>query len=257
MKVEVKIYDESNDTAETTYFLIMGHTASGTRYFRTMMENLGIFRGSSTYSEVIKERDPEKAWQNMCVSTKQMGEFVGTFVHIPHQIIEILQVLYPNVEITEKNTMKYLTRKMPYVKFIYITRLNKFHKAIADVRAQKNGKTARLFMVDSSDSVEDYNMNELYQKTLKGISDEINTLVFFESNDIEPLYITYEELCQDRLGVLKRVVAFLDISVSEKKIKEVVSAYYPKRTDTAVKDELFRQMMKQRQYVRIEGVNRK
>lgn len=130
-------------------------------------------------------------------------------------------------KITGVSCYQIFQQLFPGIKFIYLYRQNKLRQAISMVKAQRSGYWSKR------DAAESINTSKYGEYSFQDISNTLNYFAiyeafwidFFESYNISPLQITYEELCTDKKSVLSEIVDFLDVSKPKDQLITEVSFY--------------------------------
>ena len=217
------------------YYIIYGFQSSGTRYLQQIFETIGL--GTSSFIHNVasgKREDIDKYFKENI-----RNNVWGTRIHGHTDITKTLQKIYPNEDIFS-DLMSFLNRLCPGVKFIYLTRLNKLQHAISWKRALNIGKSLEA----TGDAPEDYSNEEILKMMNSFNVHESFTRDFFTKNNIKPLYITYEELCDDNVGVARRVLNFLEIHEKRDLGKIIRNTNFPQRIHCDVRDKLYCRMQK-------------
>ena len=219
------------------YYIFHALESSGNRYFMALLKAIGLGTGSF-FDEVLKLDTHKRSIDELfkgCIKNNVWGS--GTHNH--RHIIEALDIVYPNQNVLS-DPIPFLYRLCPDVKFISLIRLNKLKHAVSWVRAENIG-----FGLDTTgDSLSDYSDDTIFRKMQAICDRSVATFSFFDENNIKPLYITYEELCDDNVKVAKRVLQFLEIPVKRNIDKIIRSVQFAERTDTKVRDALYARVLK-------------
>ena len=219
------------------YYILYGLESSGTRYFTNIMGALGL-GGGVFFAHVFKtakDKEDIKSYYGMCLKNNVWG----SKIHSHADIEKALDIIFANQNISS-NPMKFLNRLCPDVKFIYLSRLNKLKQAVSWARNRKIG----VKLAATGDSLSDYTDEDILKWVKRICYLESLALNFFEENNIKPLYITYEELCDDKTKVVRRVLQFLEIPEKPGQCEIIGKKRFPQRKYCDVRDALYRRMQK-------------
>ena len=220
------------------YYILYSFPSGGTRFLNELLKKFGL--GTGTFF-----RATLKMVENMEDIDRYFKESIrnnvwGSTIHWHMQIMPALKKIYPNEDISSSNLMHFLYLLCPDVKFIHLTRLNKLQQAISNVRAHNIGR----HLDATGDTPEDYSNEDILEMMNFFNFRESLAQDFFKKNNIEPLYITYEELCNDKIKVARRVLQFLEIPEKPGHGEIIREKRFPQRIHCDVRDALYRRMQK-------------
>ena len=99
----------------------------------------------------------------------------------------------------------------PDVKFVFLHRINKIKQAISLEKAYQQKSYVQR---DKLETDLKYDREKITSHILQYIRYESDWLRFFDSNDIVPHIITYEDLCADKSSTVEKLLDFLEIQLS-------------------------------------------
>ena len=211
--------------------------SGGTRFLQELLKKFGLGTGTFFRDTIKMAKDKEDIDRYFKESIR--NDVWGSTIHWHMQIKLALKIIYPDQNV-HSNPMKFLNRLCPGVKFIYLTRLNKLQQAISWTRAENIGTHLKA----TGDAPEDYSNEDILKMMNFFNFRESLAQDFFEENNIKPLYITYEELCDDKIKVARRVLQFLEIPEKPGHGEVISKKRFPQRKHCDVRDVLYRRMQK-------------
>ena len=219
------------------YYIMYSFPSGGTRFLQELLKKFGLGTGTFFRDTIKMAKDKEDIDRYFKESIR--NDVWGSTIHWHMQIKLALKIIYPDQNV-HSNPMKFLNRLCPGVKFIYLTRLNKLQQAISWTRAENIGTHLKA----TGDAPEDYSNEDILKMMNFFNFRESLAQDFFEENNIKPLYITYEELCDDKIKVARRVLQFLEIPEKPGHGEVISKKRFPQRKHCDVRDVLYRRMQK-------------
>ena len=145
----------------------------------------------------------------------------------------VLGRLREQPEFAKLSEAEIVERLFPNVKFIFMTRRNKFRQAISLSRAEKSRVWEKHNQILQKQSPVQTQLHPFYLKSaLKRVHEREQTWIdFFKRNDIQPLEIEYETLVKSFQTMVPRVLDFIDIEyptdlkVEQNKFKKQADMY--------------------------------
>ena len=220
------------------YYIMYSFPSGGTRFLQQLLGKFGLGTGTFFRATVKKAKNREDIDRYFKESIRH--NVWGATIHWHMDITPALKRIYPNEDISSSNLMHFLLRLCPDVKFIYLTRLNKLQQAISWTRAQNIG----THLEATGDAPEDYSNEDILRMMNFFNFRESLAQDFFKENNIKPLYITYEELCDDKIKVARQVLQFLEIPEKPGQCEIIGKKRFPERKYCDVRNALYRRMQR-------------
>ena len=219
------------------YYIMCSFPSGGTRFLQELLKKFGLGTGTFFRDTIKMAKGKEDIDRYFKEGIR--NDVWGSTIHWHMQIKLALKIIYPDQNV-ESNPMKFLNRLCPGVKFIYLTRLNKLQQAISWTRAQNIG----THLEATGDAPEDYSNEDILKMMNFFNFRESLAQDFFKENNIKPLYITYEELCDDKIKVARQVLQFLEIPEKPGQCEIIGKKRFPERKYCDVRNALYRRMQR-------------
>ena len=165
----------------------------------------------------------------------------GATVHWSHWKVVLAKLR----EITshQGDDFQMLNDTFPGLKFIYLYRLNKIKQSISWVKAEQTGQ----FSYPRNEKVKagEYNKAKINNFLKRIVVDQAHWQNFFDTYNIRPHLVVYEELCANRVQVISGILDFLELPSNMDKPNSVPldSVQTPIRQYDAVSEEWYRKFM--------------
>lgn len=136
------------------------------------------------------------------------------------------------------NDFEVLNHLFPGVKFIYLYRLNKVKQAISWVKV-KQSKRHEGYRYDELD---------IERTIVRMCQDDACWMNLFERYNITPHFLTYESLCENKVGTISNILDFLGIQfVSNTSLENHLNNIkLPVRQYDATNEEWYRKFLKEK-----------
>jgi LPS sulfotransferase NodH len=137
-----------------------------------------------------------------------------------YQFVELAKKLAGLEGFQSLTTAGLMTKAFPNLKYLWLTRRDKARQAISYLLAIKTGK---WWEIDGSksgrseDTIDDsdFEPREVGRLEEKLAQNDVAWQRYFESNDISPLIVYYEDLAADYRGTIARVLSWLGVHVAD------------------------------------------
>ena len=134
----------------------------------------------------------------------------------------------------------------PNLKFIYLYRLNKIKQAISWVRAKQTGQWQ--YPVNEKVKDVEYNEPEIEKILMRINLQQARWQNFFDTYNICPCFVAYEELCENRMQVISGILNFLGCSYKD--IDKISRARVPiKQQYDEISEEWYQRFMENKEGV--------
>ncbi|MBV8279471.1 MAG: sulfotransferase [Verrucomicrobia bacterium] len=139
----------------------------------------------------------------------------GIKLHL-YQFVELAKKLAEVEGFEGLTTVEIMTKAFPNLKYLWLTRRDKARQAISYLLAKKTGEwwiIDRGKLGKAEDTIDEFNFapQEVarLEKTLT--QNDVTWRSYFESNNISPLIVYYEDLAADYSGTVVRVLKWLGV----------------------------------------------
>lgn len=184
------------------YYIIASIQRTGSNLLRHLLETVKVGRPCEMIYEVMEENIETVYLKG---KSNPRSEIWGATFHWSHWERALAKLR----EITshDSDDFQMLNDTFPGLKFIYLYRLNKIKQAISWVRARQTGQ----WQYPHNESVKEGEYNEVeIDKILMRINlQQVSWQNFFDTYNIRPHFVAYEELCENRIHVISGILKFL------------------------------------------------
>jgi trehalose 2-sulfotransferase len=133
-----------------------------------------------------------------------------------YQFVEFSKKLAGTERFQGLRTAELMTKAFPNVRYLWLTRRDKARQAISYLLAQKSGDWTDIDGAKSSGSEKAIDEGEFDPQVVARLEDaftrnDVAWQSYFESNNISPFTVYYEELAADYRGVIIRILKWLEV----------------------------------------------
>lgn len=211
-----------NKKEQDINYVILAEPRTGSTLLCNILENLGILNhpdeANNNYElefdikkNIFKNTTPDVFFHDL-LSKNRVNNISG------------FKFMIKNLELygkTSNYTLKYLLNSFPKdTKFIWIRRKNLLRQVISFLRAKKSNEWI-AYKKDKKKTAKEHKISniEIDSTIIKWIKDNNNFEKVLKQNNINPLFIYYEDLIDNKKVTIKKILSFLNIELRDMSIK--------------------------------------
>ena len=228
------------------YYLVCNTPRSGTHLIKALMRAVDAGYPTEHFYYLIDAFEGKT--ERLCEYPQRMykigerGGVWGSCVHYYH-FHRGLDLLRTVCGLGHLNDLQTLEELFPNLYFIHLYRLDKIKHVISWWKSL-NGGTATYNSDVLDVNIDDCDTNVIERLIIRMVKYESRWNDFFESNNICPLRIAYEDLCSDKVSTISRILGFLEIEKPDDLALKIKNAELPIRQYNKTSEILYRKCLK-------------
>ena len=185
------------------FYIVSSQQRSGTKLFKSLMNLAGVGNPLEFFLNLSNPNKESHLYIGDLDTMYQKGTLGGVWGSIVHQkdYKNGIKNIKKHLGISDISDFDLLNRVFPDVKFIYLYRINKVKQAISWVKI-KSANT-------------EYNRDDISRVLLRITQDDARWMNFFSENKIDPHFLTYESLSENKVDSISSVLDFLKCDFSD------------------------------------------
>lgn len=167
--------------------------------------------------ELANDAEAYKSYVQDCLTAHASSNGVSGVKMMEANFLKMLSKLRSLDTAASKSDLEVLRDTFPQVKFVFITRANKFRQGTSLARAEQTNRWEKRRNLSSVSKLKKFQITPTYiQAAVRRVCDREQIWKnFFEENQINPHIITYENLASSQLSHICETLKFLQIENAE------------------------------------------